>query len=89
MPLSEIPRYFDPDIRRLVERALEDACQELNLDGRIKSRTRGKLRTTIVALAAVGETDRTKLKQFALHAWREAIKADQAADRMSSHASAA
>jgi len=32
--------------------------------------TRRQLRTTIVALASVGETDRSKLKRFALHAAR-------------------
>jgi len=79
MPLNEIPKYFDPDVRRLVEAALDDACRELNIDGNTKSRTRGKLRTTIVALAAVGEADHEKLKRFAIHAWREAIQADQAA----------
>lgn len=76
MPLSEIPKHFNPEIRRLVEAALEDAWRELNADDSIKVRARSKLRTTIVALAAVGETDSEKLKRFALHAWRNALKAD-------------
>jgi len=62
MPLNEIPKHFHPDIHRLVEAALEDAWRELNTEDSIKSRARGKLRTTIVALAAVGETDHEKLK---------------------------
>ena len=79
MPLNEIPKHFTPDVRRVVEIALEDAWRELNRDGSTRARIRNKLRTTIVALAAVGETDHDKLKRFAIHAWRDAIQADQAA----------
>lgn len=35
---------------------------------------RSTLRTTMVALASVGETDHGKLKSFALHAWRGGCK---------------
>ena len=79
MPLNEIPTHFHPDVRLLIEATLEDACRELNADDSIKARAKGKLRTTIVALAAVGETDSEKLKRFAIHAWQNAIKAHQAA----------
>lgn len=79
MPLSEIPKYFNPDTRRLVEATLEEAWQELNKDRHLDpAPVRAKLRRTIVALAAVGETDARKLKWFALHAWRGAIQAAQA-----------
>lgn len=30
MPLNEIPRHLNPDARRIVETALEEAWQELN-----------------------------------------------------------
>jgi hypothetical protein len=79
MPLNEIPKHFHPDVRLVIEAALEDAWRESKTDDSIKPRVKGKLRTTIVALAAVGETDCEKLKRFAIHAWRDAIKADQAA----------
>ena len=79
MPLNEIPKHFHPDLRHLIETALEDAWRELNADESIKPRLKGKLRTTIVALAAVGETDSEKLKRFAVQAWRNALKSDQAA----------
>lgn len=78
MPLNEIPKHFDPDTRRLVEGALEDAWEELNKNGNIEAPARNKLRRTMVALAAVGETDHRKLKSFAIHAWRGTIRAEQA-----------
>jgi hypothetical protein len=86
VPLNEIPKYFDPDTRRLVEAALEDAWQELGKDANVEARARRKLRTTVVALASVGETDRSKLKSFAIRAWRKAIQAEQAADTNASAA---
>jgi hypothetical protein len=74
VPLNEIPKYLSPETRRLVNDALEEAWQELNKDGVLDAhRTRMKLATTIVALACVGETDRTKLKRFAIHAIRGAL----------------
>ena len=72
MPLNEIPKFFHPEIRHLIDFALEDAWQELrNQDLADAASVRGKLATTIVALAAIGETDPVKLKRFALHAARE------------------
>ena len=66
MPLNEIPKYFNPETRRLVDAALEDAWQELKKDGFVDAHpARMKLATTIVALASVGETDPSKLKLFA------------------------
>ena len=38
---------------------------------------RSTLRTTMVALASVGETDHGKLKSFAIHAWRGNDKPDE------------
>ena len=80
MPLNEIPKYFNPQTRSLIEAALEDAWQELSEDGNIEATlARMKLRTTMVALASVGETDHRKLKWFAIHAWRGAMQAEQSA----------
>ena len=80
MPLNEIPKHFDPETRSLVESALEDAWQELSKDTRIDvTPARSKLRTTIVALAAVGETDLRKLKWFAIQAWHGAMQAERSA----------
>ena len=77
MPLK-IPKHIGPQTRSLIEAALEDAWQELNKDGDLETTpARNKLRTTIVALASVGETDHRKLKWFAIHAWRGALQAEQ------------
>ena len=58
MPLNEIPKHIGPQTRSLIEAALEDTWQELNKDGDLEAApARNKLRTTIVALASVGETD--------------------------------
>jgi len=66
MPLK-IPKHIGPQTRSLIEAALEDAWQELNKDGDLETTpARNKLRTTIVALASVGETDHRKLKWFAI-----------------------
>lgn len=82
MPLNEIPKYFDPESRSSIEAALEDAWQELSKDGNLEATlARMKLRTTMVALASVGETDHRKLKWFAIHAWRGAMQAEQPAQR--------
>jgi hypothetical protein len=89
MPLNEIPRYISAETRSVVEAALEDAWQELSKDGKVEAKARGKLRTTMVALASVGETDHRKLKWFAIHAWRGAIKAEEAAKLASTSASVA
>jgi hypothetical protein len=75
MPLDEIPKFFHPEIRLLIDFALEGAWQELRSDGHAYAASaRGKLATTIVALAALGETDPIKLKNFALHATRAAYR---------------
>jgi hypothetical protein len=80
MPLNEIPNHFSPETRSLIEAALDDAWRELSKEPRIDATlARSKLRTTIVALAAVGETDLRRLKWFAIHAWRGAMQADQVA----------
>ena len=79
MPLNEIPKYFNPETRHLVDAVLEDAWQELKKDGLVDAHpARMKLATTIVALASVGETDSAKLKSFALHAAQAALKAMKA-----------
>ena len=80
MPLNEIPKYFNPETRSLIEAALEDAWQELSKGGNIEATlAQKKLRTTIVALASVGETDHRKLKRFAINAWRGAMQAEHQA----------
>ena len=71
MPLNEIPKYLNPETRRLVDAALEDAWQELKKDACVHANPeRMKLATTIVALASIGETDPAKLKWFAINAVR-------------------
>ena len=80
MPLNEIPNHFGPGTRSSIEAALEDAWQELSKDGNLEATlARKKLRTTMVALAAVGEIDHSKLKRFAIRAWRGAMQAAQPA----------
>jgi hypothetical protein len=84
MPLNEIPKYFKPETRHLVDAALEEAWLELKKDGLVDADpTRMKLATTIVALASVGETDPDKLKRFALHAAHGALKTAKAASAKS------
>jgi hypothetical protein len=84
VPLNETPKHFQPEIRSLIEAALEDAWQELSKDAELDAiRTRGRLRTTMVALASVGETDHKKLKWFAIHAWRSALQTQQSSTRIS------
>ena len=78
MPLNEIPRHLNAETRGLIEAALEDAWQELRKDGNVEAKlARSTLRTTMVALASVGETDHGKLKSFAIHAWRGRCKPDE------------
>jgi hypothetical protein len=75
MPTDEIPRYFHPEIRHLIAFALEDAWQELKKEEPVDaSSVKKRLATTMVALAAIGETDPLKLKRFALHAAKETRK---------------
>jgi hypothetical protein len=75
----EIPKHFNAEIRSVIETALEDAWQELSKGTRIEvAPTKRRLVRTMVALAAVGETDLKKLKSFAIHAWRGSLQAEQA-----------
>ena len=75
MPLNEIPTSFPPEIRSLIDFALEQAWLELRKDNPIDElMARRKLLTTIVALVAIGDTDPAKLKRFALNAARAAVR---------------
>jgi hypothetical protein len=88
MPLNEIPTFFHPEIRSLIDSALEQAWLELRKDDPDDEvMARRKLATTIVALAAIGETDPAKLKKFALHATRAARLGRKPAIRKSARAS--
>jgi predicted type IV restriction endonuclease len=83
MPLNEIPKHLTPEVRSLIEAALEDAWQELNKDGTLEATpARNKLRSTMVALASVGETEHRKLKWCAIHAWRRALEAQQSSSAL-------
>ena len=63
MPLNEIPRHLNAETRGF-EAALEDAWQELRKDGNVEAKlARSTLRTTMVALASVGETDLESLSR--------------------------
>jgi hypothetical protein len=74
MPLNEIPTSFPPEIRSLIDSALEQAWLELRKDNPIDElMARRKLLTTIVALVAIGDADPAKLKRFALNAARAAV----------------
>jgi predicted type IV restriction endonuclease len=76
MPLNEIPKYLTPEVRSLIE-------AKLSKDGTIEAApARNKLRSTMVALASVGETDHRKLKWFAIHAWRGALQAQQSSSAL-------
>jgi hypothetical protein len=79
----EIPEHFNAETRSMIETALEEAWQELSKGTRVEATpTKRRLVRTMVALAAVGETDLKKLKWFAIHAWRGSLQARQA---MSAH----
>jgi hypothetical protein len=71
MPRSGIPQFFHREIRHLIQSALEEAWQELKDEELADAKSvKERLATTIVALAAIGETDTAKLRNFALHAAR-------------------
>jgi hypothetical protein len=72
MPLKQHAKFFAPEILTLMEMALERAWQELksHRDVADVEAARRRLARTIVALAAVGETNPTKLERIALHAYR-------------------
>jgi hypothetical protein len=75
----EIPKHFNAETRSRIETALEEAWQELSKGARVEAtRTKRRLVRTMVALAAVGETDLNKLKSFAIHAWRGSLQAEPA-----------
>ena len=80
MPHNKIPEFFHPEIRHLIELALEDAWRELKNDRLADAQSvRARLATTIVALAAIGETDSSKLRNFALDAARATYRPKSAA----------
>jgi hypothetical protein len=63
------PTFFHHEIRSLIDITLEQAWLELRKDNpNDEVMARRKLARTIVALAAIGETDPAKLKHFVLHA---------------------
>lgn len=70
MRLEELPNIYRPETLSLMDSALEQAWQELKTRGEIVDAAKAKRRLmrTIVALASVGETDKAKLKRFALNA---------------------
>ena len=71
MPRNKIPEFFHPEIRRLIELSLEDAWEELKNEKLADAQSvRTRLVTTMVTLAAIGETDSSKLKNFAVEAAR-------------------
>jgi hypothetical protein len=72
MPLNQSAKFFAPETLRVMETALENAWGELTIEGDITDTdaARWRLARTITALAAVGETDPTKLQAFALHSYR-------------------
>jgi hypothetical protein len=76
MPLKQFAKFFAPETLTVMEHALERACRELTSDGdgAVAALARRDLAKTIVALAAVGETDLAKLEKFALQAYRSAQK---------------
>ena len=75
MQINEVPKFFHPEIRQLIDFALEDAWHEVRKEALADpASVRRKWATTIVALAAIGETDPIKLKKFALHATRAAYR---------------
>jgi hypothetical protein len=75
MPLNAVPEFFHPEIRQLIDFALDDAWQEVRNERLADTASvKGRLATTIVALAAIGETNPIKLKNFALHATRAAFR---------------
>ena len=75
----EIPKYFNAETRSMIEAALDEAWHELSKGTRVEATsTKRRLVRTMVALAAVGETDLMKLKSFTIHAWRGSLQAEKA-----------
>ena len=75
---TEVAELHDVVAAAVPQSALgfRNARKDGNLEATL---ARKKLRTTMVALASVGETDHSKLKWFAIHAWRGAMQAAQPA----------
>jgi len=72
---TKIPEFFHPEIRHLIQSALEEAWLELKDEQLADAESvKERLATTIVALAAIGETNSAKLKDFALHTARAAFR---------------
>jgi hypothetical protein len=72
---TKIPEFFHPEIRHLIQSALEEAWLELKDEQLADAESvKKRLATTIVALAAIGETNSAKLKDFALHTARAAFR---------------
>lgn len=75
---TKIPEFFHPEIRHLIELAVEDAWQELKDEHLADAKSvKRRLATTVVALAAVGEANTAKLKNFALHAARATYRSQK------------
>ena len=90
MPLNEIPTFFHPELRNLIDVASDEAWLELR-DEHPSDETlaRRKLATTIGALAAIGESFCVAMAKPAGHAARAAAlhrnparKAGEASERM-------
>ncbi len=72
---NRIPQFFHPEIRQLIHSALDEAWQELKDEQLADAKSvKERLATTIVALAAIGETNRAKLKNVAVHAARATFR---------------
>src|SRR4030095_4284469 len=66
MPLNEFPKYFSPETRGLIDSALEEAWQELSKDSYLEAAVvQPRLRSTIVALAAGGKTEKVRHPRLA------------------------
>lgn len=75
MPLNEIPKYINPEMRALIDAAVEEAWQEIRGEQPCdENKVRRKLAGTIVALLLVDETDPAKLRALALNAARAMIR---------------
>ena len=75
MPLNEIPKYINPEMRALIKAAVDEAWQELREEKPgDEGKARRKLAGTMVALLLVGESDPAKLRNFALNAARAMIR---------------
>lgn len=75
MPLNEIPKYINPEMRLLIDAAVDEAWQEIREEQPgDEDKVRRKLAGTMVALLLVGESHPAKLRNFALNAARAMIR---------------